>query len=125
MAFEARKYHMHETGNTQSSAKMAAHKALIEKFLDQGYEILSQETKNEEGLKNELINKSLITILTPPRRDLPMIKFEAKEVFGKYNYHEQSFEAFEFPRFELLTFKKGSDVKTFNDPWERLDEEQE
>lgn len=123
MAFEARKYHMHETGNTQSSAKMAAHKALIEKFLDQGYEIQIQETKNEEGLKNELICKSLTTILTPPRKDLPQIKFEAKEIFGKYDYQEQIFESFEFPKFELLTFKKGADVKTFNDPWERLDDE--
>ncbi len=121
MGSKSRKYIMNETGDTRSSAKKDEHKRLIEKFLDKGYEIESQESEDEEGLNKELISKSFTTILSPSNSSLPTIKFEANEIFGNYDYEKQIFDAFEFPKFELNAYKKGSDLKTYNDPWDKLD----
>ena len=120
MGSRSRKYDMQEIGSTKSSAKMAAHKLVIQKFLKNGYTIKSQETETEEGLGNELISKTLITILDPVSTEHPIIKFEAKEIIGNYDYEEQVFEPRDNPVVNIRTFSKGADVKSFNDSWDQV-----
>ena len=116
-----RSYSMDEVGGTQSSAKMAEHRKTIQRFIDKGYEIESQEPEEEEGLGNELITKTLVTVLKPPMSQMPYIKFEAKEIFGHYNYEDQVFDEYEFPKFDLKTYKRGAGLNNFNDPWDIFD----
>ncbi|MBT4937326.1 hypothetical protein HON22_05405 [Candidatus Peregrinibacteria bacterium] len=121
MGSKIRKYDMEEINDTRSSGQMSAHKSVIERLLEKGYTIESQEDEIEEGLGNELISKSLVTILKPSTSQLPMIKFEATEIFGKYNYETQVFEPREAPVFNMKAFKRGADIKSFNDPWDSFD----
>ncbi len=121
MGSKSRKYDMQEIDDTKSSGQMSAHKAVIQRLIEKGYKIESQEDETEEGLGNELISKSLITILKPSSSQLPMIKLEATEIFGKYNYETQVFEAREAPVFNMKAFKRGADIKSFNDPWDSFD----
>ena len=110
-----------EIGATQSSAKTDNHKVFIEKLERNGYTIQSQEKDEEIGINNELIARTLETIMSPPTISLPFIKLEAKEVFGYYDYEEQVFEPLENPKFEFSAYNKGAKLHNSNDPWDKFD----
>ncbi len=112
---------MDEIGDTRSSARKDEHDRLIDKFLDQGYEIESEETEKEEGTDHEKVSNTVITVLAPPRAELPFVKFEAKEIFGKYDFMEETYEPYDFPIMKIRTFTKGSDLKSHGDPWDQFD----
>jgi hypothetical protein len=50
-----------------------------------------------------------------------MIKFEAKEIFGTYDFEREAFKKWDAPKFELKSFKKSADVREFNAPWQPFD----
>lgn len=110
-----------EISDTKSGAKMDEHEEFIQKFLDKGYEIVSQETTKEKGLDQEIISETLTTILKSANIDLPLVKFEAKEVYGKYNYEKAQFEPFESAKFALKAYTKNARIENRNDPWKAWD----
>lgn len=113
---------MQEIFRDSSSQKMDKHHELIRKFLENGYEIESQDDFEQMGADNEMISTAVHTILKPKENfALPLIKFEATERFGDYFDDNEEFFPFDEARFELKTFKKGSDVKSFRDPWKPFD----
>jgi hypothetical protein len=110
-----------EIGATRTSAKTDDHKIFIQKLERNGYTIKSQDENEEIGIEDELIARTLETVMTPPTISLPFIKLEAKEVFGYYDYEEQLFEALESPKFEFSAYKKGAKLHNSNDPWDKFD----
>lgn len=110
-----------EIGATQSSAKTDNHKIFIQKLERNGYMIKSQDKDEEIGIDNELISRTLETVMTPPTISLPFIKLEAKEIFGYYDYEEQIFESLNTPKFEFSAYKKGAKLHNSNDPWDKFD----
>ena len=113
---------MPEVFKDSSSQKMKQHKAMIKSFLERGYEIVSQEEDEKHGANNELISRNLLTILKPKENfSLPMIKLDAREIFGKYFDDNMVFYPYDEPKFELKAYKKGSDIKSFRGPWISFD----
>ena len=110
-----------EIGATQNSARTDEHKKFIQKLEQNGYTIKSQDEDEERGIDNELITRTLETIMTPPTISLPFIKLEAKEVFGYYDYEEQLFEPLDNPKFEFSAYNKGAKLHNSNDPWDKFD----
>jgi len=110
-----------EIGATQSSARTDDHKVFIEKLERAGYTIKSQDENEETGVNNELVSRTLETVMNPPTISLPFIKLEAKEIFGYYNYEEQLFEALDSPKFEFSAYKKGATLNDVNDSWDKFD----
>jgi len=106
---------------TQSSAKTDAHKVFIQKLERSGYTIKSQDENEEEGLNNELISRTLETVMSPPTISFPFIKLEAKEIFGHYDYEEQVFQPLDIPKFELSAYRKGAKLHDVNAPWDKFD----
>jgi len=113
---------MPELFRDSSSHQMKNHKAMIQTFLDRGYEIESQEKDEEQGAEGERVARSLTTVLKPTENfSLPLIKLEAREEFGKYFDDNMEFFPHDTPKFELKAFKKGADIKSFRDPWVPFD----
>lgn len=110
-----------EIGATQSSSQFDAHNAFIDKMIRNGYTIEHQEKKEEEGLDGELVARTKETVLKPPMSSLPYIKLEAREVFGNYNYTDETFLEFDAPKFELLAYRRGAELHQMQDPWDRMD----
>ncbi len=110
-----------EIGATQSSAKKDNHKMFIQKLESNGYTIKSQDKNEETGVNNELIARTLETVMSPPNISLPFIKLEAKETFGYHDYEEQLFEPLDVPKFEFSAYNKGAKLHNFNDPWDKFD----
>jgi len=110
-----------EIGATQSSAKKDNHKVFIQKLESNGYMIKSQDKNEETGIDDELISRTLETVMTPPTTSLPFIKLEAKEIFGYYDYEEQLFEQLDTPKFEFNAYNKGAKLHNSNDPWDKFD----
>ena len=121
MGFAPLQRDMPEIGDTKSSAQMDQHKKLIQRFLDKGYTIESQEEDEDTGAGGELVAKTCVTILKPPSYELPYVKFEAQEVFGKYDDEAETFQEWDHPKFQLKAFKKGADMESENDPWDVFD----
>lgn len=110
-----------EIGATKTSARTDDHKIFIQKLEKNGYTIQSQDEQEEIGIENELISRTLETIMNPPSISLPFIKLEAKEIFGNYDYEEQVFEALHTPKFAFNAYKKGAKLNNANDPWDKFD----
>jgi len=110
-----------ELFSTPSSVKAGNHQTFVKSLLDKGYTLESQETEEDTGIHGEVISETLITIIKPPTLELPMLKFEAKETFGKYNYEEETFEEWEEAKFNVNSYKKSANFKHRNDPWQMLD----
>ena len=110
-----------EIGATQNSARTDDHKIFIQKLERNGYTIKSQDEYEETGIDNELITRTLETVMTPPTISLPFVKLEAKEIFGHYDYEEQLFEPLSIPKFEFNAYKKGAKLNNSNDPWDKFD----
>ena len=110
-----------EIGATQNSARTDDHKVFIQKLERNGYTIKSQDENEEIGINDELITRTLETIMTPPTISLPFIKLEAKEIFGHYDYEEQLFEPLDSPKFEFSAYNKGAKLHNSNDPWDKFD----
>jgi|CXWL01.1.fsa_nt_gi translation initiation factor 2 beta subunit (eIF-2beta)/eIF-5 len=100
---------------------MKEHVKTLEKFLERGYRIDDQDEAEEIGLHGEKLNSTLITILRPPSTILPMIKFEAKQIFGTYNYDKETYTPWDEPKFVVKMLKKSADIKAFNAPWQPFD----
>ena len=100
---------------------MKEHLESLQKFLERGYKIEDQQESEKHGLHGEVISTTLMTILRPPTTELPMIKFEAKEIFGDYNFDKGIFNSWKEPKFEVKMLKKGADIKSFNAPWQGFD----
>ncbi len=110
-----------EVGTTQNSARTDNHKIFIQKLERNGYTIKHQDEHEETGLENELITRTLETVMSPPTISLPFIKLEAKEIFGHYNYEEQLFDPLNTPKFEFKAYKKGAKLNNSNDSWDMFD----
>jgi len=100
---------------------MKEHLESLKKFLGHGYTIEDQQEEEETGLHGEVLKKIVITELKPPMVSLPMLKFEAKEIFGTYDFEKGVFNKWDAPRFELKSYKKSADVRAFNAPWQPFD----
>jgi len=109
----------HEIDQTRAAGKLRQHQEGLARFVKQGYSMVSQNTEKEEGLDHELISQTLTSILKPPSQNLPQLKFLAREIYGHYNYETGFFQEYETPKFELEVWEKGSDIASFNHPWER------
>ena len=114
---------MQEIFHDSSAAKVKHHKAMIQKFLDRGYLIRSEDTDSEEGVHGELIERLHTTILEPSDKnsELPLIKFEAKEIFGRYDWEEEAFDEWENTSFRVMAFRKSSDIRHHNEAWQAFD----
>ncbi|MBD3328646.1 hypothetical protein GF340_05085 [Candidatus Peregrinibacteria bacterium] len=121
MGSGAGSYGHHEIGDTKSSAQMDEHKKTLQKFIDQGYKVESQEEKDEKGLGGELVWQGLVTVLVPPSSQMPQIKMDAREVFGHYNYQDEAFVEYDNPRFEVKAYTKGNSLSDFNEDWAPFD----
>jgi uncharacterized lipoprotein YajG len=110
-----------EIADTQSSAQFEAHKAMIKKMQSNGYKISYHDKREEHGLDQELLAKVEETILDPPISSLPIIKFEARQVFGHYNFNDAVFKPLDTPKFELKSYKKGAELHQRNDPWDKFE----
>ncbi|MBT3349331.1 hypothetical protein HN954_01635 [bacterium] len=106
---------------TQNSARKDSHKVFIQKLERNGYTIKSQDENEETGINNELVTRTLETVMTPPTTSLPFIKLEATEVFGYYDYEEQVFEPLTSPKFEFSAYNKGAKLHNSNDSWDKFD----
>lgn len=114
---------MQEIFYASADDKFADHKKMIRKFIERGYKIESQEEDREEGVGQELIMKSLTTILVPIDRlgQLPMIKFEAKAVYGHYDWDEEHFDAWDSANFKVIAFRKNADLRRKDEAWQVFD----
>ena len=113
---------MKEIFRDSASRKMQQHKAMIQTFLDRGYEIESQEVEEDKGSEGELITNRITTVLKPTADfSLPMIKLVAEEIFGSYHDDNEVFYAYDEAAFQLKAYKKGADIKSFKDPWQIFD----
>lgn len=110
-----------EIAETQSSAKKDAYKALIDRLVRNKYTISHQESREERGLDQELFAQVEETIFQPPMSQLPIMKLEAREVFGYYNFETEVFTELTTPKFELKAFKKGAELHHRNDPWDAVE----
>lgn len=100
---------------------MRDHVTVLQKFVERGYRIENQEESHESGLHGELLTSTLTTILRPGTTSLPMIKFEAKQIFGTYDFGKGVFTKWDEPKFEIKMLKKSADIKAFNAPWQTFD----
>ena len=114
-------YDLQEIIRKTSSQQMKDHIAVIQKFLERGYKIESQEDSEETGLHGELLNSTLTTSLRPSVTSLPMVQFKAKQIFGTYDFGKGVFTKWEEPRFDIKMYKKSADIKAFKDPWQGVD----
>jgi len=114
-------YDLHEVIQKSSSLQMKEHMESLQKFLEHGYEMEEQEEDEETGLHGELLKRTVTTVLKPATLSLPMIKFEAREIFGTYDFQKEVFKKWESPKFELKSYKKSADVREFNAPWQPFD----
>lgn len=112
---------MMEIFQQDATGKYKQHRAMIQKMLDNGYSIESDETETDEGLKGEMISITNTTVLKPPTIALPKIKAMAKQTYGKYFFEEETYEEYESPAFEQRFWKKSADLNAFNDPWQDFD----
>jgi len=119
-----RQYDLHEIIRKTSSDQLKEHLGSLEKFLSHGYRIEDQETSEEHGLHGEVITSTLATILRPSTTTLPMIKFEAKQIFGTYDFDKGALRAWDEPKFVVKMLKKSADIKSFNAPWQSFDLDQ-
>lgn len=116
-------YDLHEVIRKSSSRQMKEHGEHIKKFVERGYVIEDQQKSEETGLHGELLNTTLITTLKPNTNALPKIKFEAREIFGTYDFDKGVFRKWEESKFELKSYKKSADVRDFNSPWQPFEVE--
>ena len=110
-----------EIADTQSSAKKDDYKALIDRLLRNKYTISHQESRDERGLDQELLVNVEETVFNPPMSQLPIMRLEAREVFGYYNFDTEVFTKLNTPKFELKAFKKGAELHHRNDPWDQVE----
>jgi hypothetical protein len=94
---------------------------LVDKLIAQGYNKTDEEEDEEEGLDHEMISQTITVSLKPPNYDLPLVKLEGKEIFGRYDYEAESFEEWDNSAFELNAFKKGAGTDSFKDRWEKFE----
>lgn len=116
-----RQYDLQEIIKKSSSEHMKEHVKTLEKFLERGYRIEDQEDLEESGLHGERVNTTLTTTLRPATTNLPMIKFEAKQIFGTYNYDVGDFKKWDEPKFVVRMLKKSADAQAHRDPWQVVD----
>ena len=114
-------YDLHEIIKKSSSQKMKEHLESLQKFLDRGYRIEDQDEQEETGLHGEQISTTLVTTLRPSASTLPMIKFEAKQIFGRYDFQKGVLQPWDEPQFQIKMFQKSADIKQFNAPWQGFD----
>lgn len=114
-------YDLQEIIKKTSSQHLKDHVAVLKKFVERGYRIEEQEETHKSGLHGELLNSTLTTVLRPPTTSLPMIKFEAKQIFGTYDFGKEVFTKWDDPKFEIKMLKKSADIKAFNAPWQPFD----
>jgi hypothetical protein len=94
---------------------------LIDKFIAQGYNKTDEEPEDEEGLDHEVISQTITVSLKPPNYNLPLIKLEGKEIFGRYDYEAEAFEEWDNSAFEMKAYKKGAGSNAFKDRWEMFE----
>ncbi len=113
---------MEEVFHDSSDDKAKKHKAMIKKFIDRGYKIQSEDIQEEEGVGGELIERMHITILEPADHTagLPLVKFEAKETFGRYDWNDEAFDEWDEPHFKVDVFQRSSDIRQHNAAWESI-----
>ncbi|MDF2379509.1 MAG: hypothetical protein P1V18_04815 [Candidatus Gracilibacteria bacterium] len=113
---------MDEVFRPTSDDKNKQHRAMIKKFLDRGYKVRSEETEEEIGVGNELIEVICVTILEPADHTskLPLVKFEAKETFGRYDWEDEVFDEWDESNFKVDVFQKSSDIREHNAAWESI-----
>ncbi len=116
-----RQYDLQEIIKKSSSEHMKEHVKTLEKFLERGYRIEDQHESEELGLHGEQITSTLTTVLRPATTDLPMIKFEAKQIFGTYDYQVGAMKKWEESKFVVKMMKKSADIKAFHAPWSAVD----
>jgi len=112
---------MMEIFQQTSSEQFKKHRAMIDQMVDKGYTIESDETDVDEGLKGEMISITNTTVLKPPSVELPLIKLQVMQTYGRYDFENETYEEYETPNFERRTWKKSADIKAFNDPWQDFD----
>lgn len=116
-----REYNLQEIISKSSSQKMKEHLESLQKFLDRGYRIEDQDEQEEIGLHGEQISTTLVTVLRPAINTLPMIKFEAKQIFGRYDFQKGVLQPWDEPQFQIKMFQKNADIQHFNAPWQGVD----
>ena len=114
-------YDLQEIIKKTSSQQMKDHLTILQKFLERGYRIERQEESHESGLHGEILTTTLTTVLRPNTTTLPMIKFEAKQIFGTYDFGKEVFTKWNDPKFVINMLKKSADIKAFNSPWQPFD----
>ena len=114
---------MQELFPQRSSELYKKHRAMIDKMLKNGYTIDPEfeKTDVEEGLKGELIRIIDTVVLKPPRIELPMIKFQATQTFGKYDFETEVYQKYDGAAFEQKAWKKSAELNAFNAPWQDFD----
>lgn len=110
-----------EIGETKSSAQYDAYKELLKKLIQNGYTVVDEHIHEDRGLDQELLATTTETFLDPPLSSLPMIRCEAKEIQGTYDFEKNIFTPLPVPKFELHTYKKGSEIHERNEPWDKID----
>ncbi len=111
---------MQEVFSKTSQQHFDEHEQFIAKFLERGYKITSQDSTEDIGEGSELIQQSVITELSPPVRELPMIKLEASVIYGHYFEEKGIFDPFDDPAFKIKAFQKSSDLTRRNEPWQAV-----
>ncbi|MDP3975540.1 MAG: hypothetical protein Q8P95_01350 [bacterium] len=115
-------YDLHEVFKDSSSQQMLRHQQTIQAFLDRGYKIESQEKEEDLTAGGDLVAMHLTTVLKPTENfELPMLKLEASEVFGRYFDQEDDFYPHDEPEFKLKMHKKSSGLRAQNDRWMPFD----
>lgn len=110
-----------EIADTVSSMQFDAHREMLKKLQSKGFVLDHQETKEELGLDGECVANVLESTFHPPISSLPFVRFEAREIFGQYNYTDETFNMFDVPKFEVKAFRRGAELHQRNDPWEVFD----
>lgn len=113
---------MEEVFHATSEDKVKKHKATIQQFISRGYQIRSEEVRENEGVGGELIERMHITILEPADHTsgLPLVKFEAKETFGRYDWSDEAFDEWDESNFKVDVFQRSSDIRQHNAAWESI-----
>lgn len=114
-------YDLQEIIKKTSSQYLKEHVAILQKFVERGYRIEDQQESHQSGLHGEVLNSTLTTELRPSNTALPMIKFEAKQIFGTYDFGKGVFTKWNDPKFVVKMLKKSADIRAFNTPWQGVD----
>lgn len=110
-----------ELFSATNEIKLGKHKTFIKSLLDRGYKVESEETSEEKAFDGSIVSVTLTTTITPSSLELPMLKFVAKETFGRDNYETEIFEPWENPNLEIHTFQKPASYTQRDIPWQPTD----